>query len=102
MGIFAGLTNSKNLFIIELWIIKAVSIGIWLDKTNFDDVMNTAKKYTTKAHNELDLSALIYLFGSVVHGNIHSRSDVDVDFVSGTFTNDVAETIQRQIIWILG
>ena len=66
-----------------------------LDKTNFDDAMNTAKEYTTKSHNELDPSALIYLFGSVVHGNVHSRSDIDVGVVSETFTNDVAENYTK-------
>ena len=62
-----------------------------LDKTNFDDVMNIAKEYAIKVKDELDPSALIYLFGSVVYGDVHRRSDIDIAVVSQAFTNDVVE-----------
>ena len=62
-----------------------------MDKTNFDSVLSIAKQYAEKIRTELDPSALVYLFGSVVYGEVHERSDIDVAVVSRVFTNDVVK-----------
>jgi predicted nucleotidyltransferase len=54
-----------------------------------EKAINAAERFAEKVHAKLDPHAEIYLFGSVIKGESHSRSDIDIAVLSKAFTNDV-------------
>ena len=61
----------------------------------YEKAMEIANQFAQKIRLEMDSQAEIYLYGSVVNDQIHSKSDIDIAVVSRTFTNDVCANYAR-------
>ena len=65
------------------------------NQLSFNEAVEIAKQFASRVHAELDAQAIVYLYGSVVKGTNHSRSDIDIAVVSRMFTNDVCANYAR-------
>ena len=64
-------------------------------RISYERAMEIAAQFAERIRAELDAQAEIYLFGSVVTANNHSKSDIDIAVVSRVFTNDVCANYAR-------